>query len=133
MSPGMKVWFLTTSTSHFRTGAAYFHASTVNEYIPKYRVKNVNNHPRIDKELSNPIKEKNIQRKKSKKSDFLVDFEKHKLLRHETKKLFSKKKKDYNKNLAESLVKKPIRFCSAVKSSTKTCQSLHSLLMILSS
>ena len=77
--------------------------SAVDNHIPKYRVKNTHDHPWIDKELLHVIKKKNIQRRKLKKSQSLVDAEKYKSLRRNTKQLISKKKKAYNKKLTLSL------------------------------
>ena len=94
--------------------------SAVDNHIPKYRVKNTYYHPWIDKELLYLIKKKNIQRTKLKKTQTLVDVEKYKSLRRETNQLILKKKKAYNKKLAESLLENPKHFWSAVKSITKT-------------
>ena len=101
--------------------------SAVDKYIPKHFVKNTNDNPWIDKELSLQIKKKNIQRKKLKKSQSSNDLEKYRTLRRETKKLISKKKKDYNKKLSESLFENPKHFWSAVKSTTKSRQSVNFL------
>ena len=76
--------------------------SAVDKYIPKHFVKNTSDHPWIDKELSLQIKKKNIQRKKLKQTQSSHDLEKYRKLRGESKKLISKKKKDYNKKLTES-------------------------------
>ena len=84
-------------------------------------------HPWIDKELLHVIKKKKIQRRKSKKSQSLVDAEKYKSLRRNTKQLISKKKKAYNKKLTESLLENPKCFWSAVKSVTKTRQNVNFL------
>ena len=101
--------------------------SAVDNHIPKYRVKNTHDHPWIDKELLHVIKKKNIQRRKLKKSQSLVDAEKYKSLRRNTKQLISKKKKAYNKKLTESLLENPKCFWSAVKSITKTRQNVNFL------
>ncbi len=101
--------------------------SAVNEYIPKHFVSNTNDHPSIDKELSLQIKKKNFQRKKLKKSQTSVDLEKYRTIRRKTKKLISKKTKDYNKKLSESLFENPKRFWSAVKSTTKSRQFVNVL------
>ena len=90
--------------------------SAVDKYIPKHFVKNTSDHPWIDKELSLQIKKKNIQRKKLKQTQSSHDLEKYRKLRRESKKQISKKKKDYNKKLTESMFKNPKRFWSAVKS-----------------
>ena len=98
--------------------------SAVDNHIPKYRVKNTHDHPWIVKELLHVIKKKNIQRRKLKKSQSLVDAEKYKSLRRNTKQLISKKKKAYNK---KSLLENPKCFWSAVKSITKTRQNVNFL------
>ena len=63
-------------------------------------------------------------KKKLKKSQSSYDPEKYRALRRETKKLVSLKKKDYNKNLTESLFQNPKRFWSALKSSKNSRQAV---------
>ena len=99
----------------------------VDDHIPKYNIKNVYDHPWIDKELLHLIKKKNIQRKKFRKTQSSVDYELYKKTRRDTKQLISKKKKDYNKKLTESLFENPKRFWSSVKLSTKTRQNVNFL------
>ena len=70
---------------------------------------------------------KNIQRKKLKQTQSSHDLEKYRKLRRESKKLISKKKKDYNKKLTESMFKNPKRFWSAVKSTRNSRPTVNFL------
>ena len=101
--------------------------SAVDKYIPKHFVKNTRDHPWIDKELSLQIKKKNIQRKKLKQTQSSHDLEKYRKLRRESKKLISKKKKDYNKKLTESMFKNPKRFWSMVNSTRNSRPTVNFL------
>ena len=90
----------------------------VDQYIPKHYIKNAYDHLCMDKELLQLIRRKNRQRKKLKKFPNPVNIEKYKILRHLTKRLIKKKKKNYGEKLAKSLHKNPKRFWAVVKHST---------------
>ena len=77
--------------------------SAVNEHIPKCTLKNVNEHPWIDAELRSPIRKKNNQRNKLRRSQSPVDLEKYKLLRRITKQLIAKKRKDHATKMKDSV------------------------------
>ena len=74
----------------------------VDQYIPKHYIKNAYDHLWMDKELLQLIRRKNRQRKKLKKFPNPVNIEKYKILRHLTKRLIKKKKKNYGEKLAKS-------------------------------
>lgn len=97
--------------------------SIVHNHIPKCSSRNVYDHPWIDEELLALIKKKNTQRKKLLRTKHPAVLEKFKLLRRQTKKLISKKKRDHANKLRESMFENPKRFWSFLKSSTKTNQT----------
>ena len=79
--------FLITSTSHFLARVTYFSQLLTAIIYGLTRC------------YIASIQKEEFSREKIKKSQSLVDAEKYKLLRSETKQLISKKKKAYNKEL----------------------------------
>jgi hypothetical protein len=94
--------------------------SIVNDNVPKLTINNVNDPSRMDTELRQLLREKNIQRRKALKSQSLSDFEKYKLLRIQSKQLISKKKKEHALKMRDSVFENPKRFWSYIKRITKT-------------
>ena len=97
--------------------------SAVNDHIPKRIFRCVHDPPWINKEVLPLLKQKNIQRKKSRTSRNPVDIAKFKQLRRESKILIAKKKRDQANKLKKSVFENPKRFWSYVKSSTRSSQS----------
>ena len=93
--------------------------SAVDEHVLKCNATNLSDHPWIDTELLSLVKKKNRQRKKAKKTGLHNDLIRFKDLRHETKQLILRKKKDLAQKLRESMLYNPKRFWSFVKTTTK--------------